>query len=293
MKASVIISTKNRCDELRITLQSCIIQTADPEIIVIDDGSTDGTMEMVQSEFPQAKLVQVQQSQGCIVQRNRGAELAIGDILFSIDDDAEYSTPHVIEQTLADFDDPRIAVVAIPLIEPNLGDRRLQWPPDYDHTWISDSFKGTSYAIRRAIFIEVGSFRAELTHQGEESDLAIRLLDLGYFVRLGRADPIIHYESPKRDLRRMHYFGRRNDLLFAAWNVPARYFLVHMLGTTINGLRYSLKVQQRSAMFSGIMRGWLDCFAKWPMRKAVTLDTYRLIRKLKKRGACPIEEIAA
>lgn len=291
MKATIVITTKNRCDELRVALASCIIQTAAPEILVIDDGSDDGTSDMVKAEFPQVRLITKERSEGLIARRNLGAELAAGDIVFSIDDDAEFSSPRVVEQTLADFDDPRIAVVAIPLIEPNYDNRKMQWPPDRDATWVSYTFKGTAYAARRDVFLKAGSFWAGLVHQGEENDLSIRLLEKGYVVRVGRADPIIHYESPKRDLRRMHFFGRRNDLLFAARNVPIKYLPAHMVGTTLNGLRYSLKVKQRSSMYSGLARGWLSSFSADIGRSPVSTMTYRLYRMLKKQHETRLDEL--
>ena len=50
MLISVIIPTKNRCDLLRETLDSVLAQTyPDWEVIVVDDGSEDGTLEMLES----------------------------------------------------------------------------------------------------------------------------------------------------------------------------------------------------------------------------------------------------
>ena len=119
MKVTVVITTRNRKDSLRTALQSVLTQTAKPEVLVIDDASTDGTAEMVRGEFPTVRLDQSPQALGLIVQRNRGASLANGDIIFSIDDDAAFSTPHVIEQTLAEFEHDRVGAVAIPFINVN------------------------------------------------------------------------------------------------------------------------------------------------------------------------------
>jgi glycosyltransferase involved in cell wall biosynthesis len=44
--ATVVITTKDRKGELRTAVQSAVEQTADPEVLVLDDGSTDGTAEM-------------------------------------------------------------------------------------------------------------------------------------------------------------------------------------------------------------------------------------------------------
>src|SRR5690349_16819415 len=113
-EATIIITTKNRRDELRSALKSVFQQTAVIEVVVMDDGSTDGTREMVSAEFPLARVERSEKSRGYIVQRNLAAHVASAAILVSIDDDAAFSSPHVVEQTLNEFDDPRVGAVAIP-----------------------------------------------------------------------------------------------------------------------------------------------------------------------------------
>src|SRR5258705_639728 len=113
-RATVLICTKNRKEDLRTGIASAISQTVKPEVLVLDDGSTDGTPDLIRSEFPQVNLHRFEESQGYILRRNQGTALASGSIVFSIDDDAIFSSPHVVEQTLADFEHPRIGAVAIP-----------------------------------------------------------------------------------------------------------------------------------------------------------------------------------
>ena len=84
---------------------------------MVDDGSTDGTAELVRAEFPQVRLVHHDASLGYIVRRNEAAQLASAKVIFSIDDDAIFSSACVVEQTLAQFDDARIGAVAIPCID--------------------------------------------------------------------------------------------------------------------------------------------------------------------------------
>src|SRR5262245_46760837 len=185
--ATVVISTKNRRDDLRRALASVFAQTAPVDVLVMDDGSTDGTAEMVRHEFPSARLIRSDVSRGYIVRRNEAANVAETPYLFSIDDDAEFSSPDVVERTLTDFDDLRVGAVAIPYIEPHKGNRLLQCAPSPDAIWVTDAFVGTAHAVRRDVFLQLGGYRESLVHQGEERDFCIRMLACGPIVRLGMA----------------------------------------------------------------------------------------------------------
>jgi len=118
------------------------------------------------------------------------------------------------------------------------------------------------------------------------------MLDSGFFVRLGNADAIIHHESPRRNYRRMDFFGRRNDVLFAWHNVPLLMLPVHWLATTGNGLRWGIKVKRPLIMVWGLICGFAACGKYFTQRQPVTRNTYRLFRRLKKAGALPILKVA-
>lgn len=284
MKASVVITSKNRSQELRRALSSAIQQSAEPEIIVVDDGSTDGTADMVRAEFPGVRLHPFAESKGLIVRRNQAARLATGEIIVSMDDDAEFSTPHVVEQTLDAFSDPRIGAVAIPYLEPHKDNRLRQRAPDKTHVWLCDHFIGTAHAVRRELFRQLGGYREHLVHQGEESDFCLRMMDAGYFVRLGTSDPIHHFESPKRDFRRMDYYGARNAVLFAWQNVPWPYFPLHLAGTTFNVLTWTFAPARFWLRLRAVMAGYLWCVRNPGARQPVKRATYRLARAMRRGG---------
>src|SRR5436190_4766669 len=107
VEVSIVITTKNRKDDLRRALISAFAQDPSSEVIVVDDASSDGTAEMVAREFPAVHLIRSLESRGYIVQRNRAAALARGHYILSIDDDAEFSSRSVVSKTLSDFDHPR------------------------------------------------------------------------------------------------------------------------------------------------------------------------------------------
>lgn len=290
MDASVVITTKNRKKELRIALHSAVRQSSQPEVVVIDDGSTDGTAEMVRQEFPQAVFRRFEESKGLIVRRNEAARLATGDIIFSIDDDAEFSTPNVIEQTLSEFSIPRIGAVAILYIEPHKTNHLLQKAPDNKSVWITGHFIGTAHAVRRDVFLKLGRYREHLVHQGEEVDFCIRMLAAGFLVRLGDSDPIHHFESPKRDLRRMDFYGSRNPILFAWENVPMPYLPFHAAATTFNCLRWTLHPSRFLVRLRGVLAGYADCVRI--RHSPVPRHVYRQWRRLRKAKATRLQEVS-
>jgi len=289
MKASIIITTRNRKDELRTAVASALRQTGDVEVIVVDDGSTDGSAEMVRAEFPQALLERSPTSLGCVQQRNRAAKVASGDILISIDDDAEFSAPSIVEETMALFSQPQIGGVAIPYMEPRKNTLIRQLAPDVDGIWVTDSFIGTAHAVRRDLFLLLGGYRGDFIHQGEEQDFCMRLMDRGYVIRLGTSAPIFHFESSNRDTRRMDFYGTRNNILFVWLNVPRRYLLVHLVATTLNGLRMTRNLFAR---WRGMLMGYLDCLRHWRARRPVSREVYGLSRRLKKGPPLPIDAVA-
>ena len=288
--ATIVIATKNRRNDLTRALCSAFAQTCPVEILVMDDGSNDGTQELVRQDFPDARLVRSEQSRGYIVQRNAAARIAQTPFLFSIDDDATFSSPDVISRTIADFSNPRIGAVAIPCIDV-LRSNLPRQPFPHDHrSHVAPQFIGTAYAVRKDVFIQVGGFREELFHQGEERDFCARLYNRGYVVALGTAGPIHHFESPQRDTRRMDIFGRRNDILFPFHNAPWPFLVSHLLGTTFHGLTFGLRQRKMLRSIRGIVRGYFDGVRAIPRREPVQIHVYRLLRQLRQFGSMPMEE---
>jgi glycosyltransferase involved in cell wall biosynthesis len=90
MNISVIIPTYNRAHLLSRALNSVLVQTLPAqEIIVVDDGSTDNTADLMTSEFSQCCYLQ-QSNLGVSAARNRGIEAATGEWLAFLDSDDEW-----------------------------------------------------------------------------------------------------------------------------------------------------------------------------------------------------------
>lgn len=95
---SVIIPTYNRKHTLKRAITSVINQSYKPiEIIVVDDGSTDGTFEWINSEYPLIKLIQ-QLNSGVSSSRNTGINNAIGNWIALLDSDDEWKVNKLEQQ---------------------------------------------------------------------------------------------------------------------------------------------------------------------------------------------------
>jgi glycosyltransferase involved in cell wall biosynthesis len=92
---SIVIPTYNRLPILQKALRALEVQTFDAklvtnyEIIVVDDGSTDGTIEWLNNTMPELPHLKIyeQAHKGASAARNLGVEQAIGDTIIFIDSD--------------------------------------------------------------------------------------------------------------------------------------------------------------------------------------------------------------
>jgi glycosyltransferase involved in cell wall biosynthesis len=289
---TVLVVTHNRRRELARALESILSQEEAPEVVVVDDASSDGTSEMVVQRFPTVRLLRHEQTRGTARSRNHGMSVARGRIVVCLDDDAWLPSPRTVQQTLGDFDDPRIGAVAIPFTDVEGNERTLRHAsPAEPNTWVAPTFIGAAYAVRADAFRRVGGYRSELPMYGEESDLSLRLLDAGYVVRLGRADPAQHEPSPVRSLAYKEWSGRRNEIIWVWLSFPRPWHLVYLAGYTLKGIRYGLRIRRLGLVLRGLARG----FAAIPgmRRQPVGRRAFRLDRRLRRHKALPLSQVAA
>ena len=108
MQVSVIIPTYNRIQFIDVAIRSILNQTYKPlEIIIVDDGSSDGTFEMVKKQYPFVELI-YQRNTGVSCARNKGIEIAKGDWIAFLDSDDEWLPEKLKNQANSIRDNPNI-----------------------------------------------------------------------------------------------------------------------------------------------------------------------------------------
>ena len=166
---SVIIPTYNRREQLAFALDSVISQTVKlHEIVVIDDGSTDNTPEMLQ-EFarlhPDMRLIVIRQkNRGPAAARNAGIKAASGDLIAFLDDD-DIWLPEKTERQLSVFSsDPQLDLLgcASNIVKLFDGLRLVQikeWAMLF-RNW----FATPTVIVRRDVALSCGGFPEDLRH---------------------------------------------------------------------------------------------------------------------------------
>ena len=101
MKISVIIPTYNRIFFLKRSIDSVLEQILKPyEVIIVDDGSSDGTSTMIKKNYPKINLI-CQENKGVSAARNIGIRASSGDWVCFLDSDDEWKKNKLNEQMLA------------------------------------------------------------------------------------------------------------------------------------------------------------------------------------------------
>ena len=108
------------------------------EIIIIDDKSTDESIDFLNSKFPQIKIIQNKHNEGFAFTCNRGAREARGKTLFFLNSDIEIESD-IFEKLMINLDDRNVFAVVPKILnrDSNFGDSPL-----YNESITTASFKG-------------------------------------------------------------------------------------------------------------------------------------------------------
>jgi glycosyltransferase involved in cell wall biosynthesis len=203
MRFSVIIPTRDRRELLLACLRRLESQTySDFEIVVVDDGSKDGTSAAVMAEtLERVTLVPLPASAGPSAARNAGVAWSRGAYLTFLDSDDE-ALPDWLKALDAALDahDPPFATCGMRVIDRASGVATDLLPRSMGAAYndIPVVVLPGAYAVRRDVFLEAGGFAEDLRY-GEHHELFLRLvwdgLDLDRDVAVDGAVRVLKYND--------------------------------------------------------------------------------------------------
>lgn len=246
-RISVCVLTCGRKDSLGAVLATIRRQTLlDYEVLVVDNGSRDGTREMLRSQFPEVRLFEMGSNVGCVA-RNKAVENALADIVVGIDDDVLFDTPCELARILHFFQQhPEVQAIDFKIMDrdtPRIACQNWFHPRPMDEC--GDSYFETDYiaegatAFRRDAFLEAGGYPDFfLSHEGY--DLAYRMINKSYCIMYFPGIVVRHFPSHlQRQAGRIAYYGTRNNIWLAARNFPAPRALSYLCYKLLAMLIYS------------------------------------------------------
>ena len=219
---SVIVCTRNGNARIGRCLRA-LEKSSDRrhELLVVDDGSSDGTADFVARAFPHVRLLRLPAG-GLSAARNAGAAAANGDVYAFTDDDCEADSEW-LERLRRVFGDGRFAAAG----GPNLPPHPRSWreavvcaaPGAPSHVLLDDEeaehLPGCNLAVTRAAFAAIGGFDPAFHTAGDDVDFCWRLRDAGFRLGFAAGAFVWHWRRPSLSafLRQQIGYGRAERLL--------------------------------------------------------------------------------
>lgn len=226
---TVVVATRNRRDRLAETLGRYGGRHETP-IILVDNGSTDGTPAYVRARFPEVTVVPLGRNAGAAA-RNVGVALARTPFVAFADDDSYWTDGSLARAAQLLRDHPATALLAARvLVGPDarldpvsaaMAAAPLGAPAGAPGPAVL-GFLACSAVVRRSAFLAVGGFHPALHVYGEEALLAMDLAAAGW--HLAYVDDLVvrHLPTPAgRDHRARRRLEVRNRVLTAVLRRPA------------------------------------------------------------------------
>ena len=260
MRASIIIVNWNGLDLLPTCLDSLLAQTfKEFEIVIVDNGSTDGSAELIRDRYPSVKLIRLSKNMGFAAGNNIGYENSAGEYIVTLNNDTR-ADPKWLEELVAvadahphagmvgcricSFDDPDIIDslgMGISLDGMARGRYRLRRFSSLHMQRVEDILLPSACAAlyRRVMINEIGFFDDDFFAYCEDIDLGLRGRWAGWEAILATDAVIYHKYSETGGIFTPFkvYSVERNHYWVAIKNFPMSLLILLPLFTLIRYIR--------------------------------------------------------
>ena len=211
MKASILIVSKNRKEDLTITLNriESLIDTTEVEVLVFLDGCTDDS-QYLQNELGWVRWFISEKSIGASAARHHIYPLANSAILIGLDDDAHPLTIEFLSEIEKLFAaKPNVGILAFEEVKGVFGSDKeaLAGSEVNKKEFLCSEFIGCGFAIRKSVYDMTNGFPVWIDIYGEESCLSIEVIARGYDILYTNAIKVNHrINKQQRKLNKQNYF---------------------------------------------------------------------------------------
>jgi len=248
---SILITTKDRLNDLKITINSLsnLIRRKDVECVVCDDGSADDTFNYIKNEFPGIRLIRNSKSKGLIFSRNRMLNLTKADYAISLDDDANFITNKPLEIIDSYFNqNPTCGVIAFRIfwsknrpIDSNTSNKKIR----------VKGFVGCGHVWNMKAWKTIPNYPDWFVFYGEEDFAAFELFKKRWEIHYLPQILIQHRVDVKGRKNYKDYRLRLRRSLRAGWYL---YLLFYPWQLIPKKIIYTLWMQLKLKVFKGDMK---------------------------------------
>lgn len=312
MQISIVIVVHNHRKDLERCLLSLYEHSLeDTEIIVVDNASTDGSAEFVQSQFPQVVYLYSQDNLGFGHGNNQGARHAQGEYLVFLNPDTVV-TRNWLEPLISTLmDDPQVGLTTPKILHFDetssisacglqihlTGIGQCRGVGEQNHLYPKQeevgAIHGAAFAIKKAVFEKIGGFDAPFFLYVEDTDISWRARLAGYHC-IYVPDSVIYHDYSLRFSPQKLFFLERNRYLLLTKNLrwgtliillPAL-VLVELVGWGFVILKDRQNWKNKALAYTWMVKNWEEVLEKRrqvqrlrraPDRELLRFSTHRLI----------------
>ena len=205
LDVSIIVVTYNSADMIGMCLDSLGLDT-DPsrEVFVVDNASTDGSVEMVRNRHPWVHVIVNKENRGFAAANNQVLPLCRGRYLYYLNPDAQLTNPGVLDECVRFMDaHPQVGLAGTRLINPDGSlQESISWRYPGQKFTRSEMVglkgniacvMGASMFARTDLIRRLGGFDEDFLLYGEDQDLCLRIRRAGYEIGYIESAVVIHH----------------------------------------------------------------------------------------------------
>jgi GT2 family glycosyltransferase len=302
---SIIILNYNGRRFLQACLSSVLKSSyPDFEVIFVDNGSTDGSVNFVKEKFgndPRLRIVKNRENLGFAEGNNVGARYARGDFLVFLNNDTEVHPDWLRELVKTALSDKKVGIAICRILTPSSPKGLLVGNVDKYGNGVLMPLKngaedveviasGPAFLIKRHIWDEVGGFDSKYFIYVEDIDLAWRVKLLGYRI-VPSFNSVVYHKAEgttrRLDLARKRYFTYRNTIRTLLKNYSAltllRVLPISLLQISIQSVVLTYMIKSPDVLLS-LIRALL-----WNL--VYLKDTWALHKRIQKNRILSDSEI--
>lgn len=280
-RVTVSVLTYNRAHDLATTLERLLAACEDAAVIVVDNGATDGTPEILRRHAPRVRHLRLAVNEGA-AGRNAGVRAATTPYVALCDDDTWWAPGSLARAASALDAHPDLAVVtarvlvgAVQALDPAcaaMAASPLPPRPGLPGAPVLGFLAGASM-VRRSAFLAAGGFERRFFLGGEEQLLAVDLASQGWAMAYLPDAVVHHHPSAARDVAGRRALLARNALWFAWLRRPGA-----------SALRETVSLMRRAYRDPAVRRGAMLAVGgvPWVLRRrhVVPPDIERALQRL-------------